>query len=116
MSAMPQELGPDDEALINNHQSLAVMAYRMGAVERNVAQLLERFDSVAQYYVTNATLILMLDPIKERLKELEDAQKEREQSQNVERGQFRIAIAVAIITAIITPLFTLLINYMMLHK
>lgn len=94
------------QAQINTSDSMAVMAFRMGAVERDVKEVLKKFDSVAQFYVTNATLVLMLDPVKERLTELENIEKERDKKKSSEQAQFKLAMTMAVLS----PVFTIIIS------
>lgn len=92
-----------------NQESLAVIAYRMGAVERHIESLIGRFDTVAQYYVTNATLMLTLDPVKERLHELETNEKERDRKRGNEQAQFKLAVTIAILSPIFSAIVSLLV-------
>lgn len=108
MSQTSELPAPND---LSQHQdSLAVMAYRMGAVERNVATLVERFDGVAQFYVTNATLMLTLNPLKERIEDLEKNEKEREKTRSNEQSQFRLAITVAVLSPMLSIVINLILN------
>ncbi len=93
-----------------NHDSLAVMAYRMGAVERNVQGLVDRFDSVANNYVSTATLMLTLDPLKARIVELETNEKDRDKKRSNEQAQFKLAITMAIIAPTLSIVVNLIIN------
>ncbi len=93
-----------------NHDSLAVMAYRMGAVERNVQGLVDRFDSVANNYVSTATLMLTLDPLKARIGELELDEKEREKKRTTEQAQFKLAITMAVIAPMLSIIVNLIVN------
>ena len=96
--------------IANNHDSLAVLAYRMGAVERNVQTVIDKFDGVAQFYVTTATLMLTLDPLKDRITDLENADKEREKQRTTEQGQFKLAIAMAVVAPLVSIVVNLMIN------
>ena len=87
-----------------------VVVYRLGEVEKALRDLSGKFDKVAQFYVSNPTLMLMLEPLKEKIKELEAKEQSRDNRKIAEQGQLKLAI----IMAILAPILTVIINVLIL--
>lgn len=92
---------------MSSEESLAVMAYRLGEVEKVLAKVDSKFDSVANLYVTQATLMLTLNPYKEDIRELQEYNKEQEKSRNQFNGQLKLVI----IGAFASPFISAVISY-----
>lgn len=101
---------PPGGVLMNPDDAPAVMAYRLGQVESKADQILSRFDRFAEVYVTTASLLLALDPIKGRVKDLEDHNKEQEQKKSNESSQFRLAITIAVLSPVFNIVVAVLLN------
>jgi hypothetical protein len=84
-------------------------AYRLGQLEKDVRALHGKFDLVAQHYVTAASLMLVLDPIRDRLKELENSEKERDQRRSNESAQFKLALTMAIFSPIMSAIVSFIV-------
>lgn len=90
--------------MLNPDDSPNVLAYRLGEVEKKVDRVLDRFDQAASLFVTTASLMLILEPVKDRIKELETKDKDAEQTKNSQQVQFRLALTMAVLS----PIFTMI--------
>lgn len=105
MASGPMGMNPDDAPL--------VLAYRMGQVENKLDALTGKFDLLATHYVTTSTLMLTLEPVKERLKELEDSAKQIELRKSNEQSQFKLAMAIAIFSPIMAAVVSIVVSLLL---
>ena len=96
--------------LVNPDDAPAVIAYRLGQVETSNREILNRFDRFAELYVSTPALLMHLEPIKSKVKELEDHNKEREQKKASETSQFRLAITIAVLSPVFNIVVAVLLN------
>lgn len=94
-------MSPDDAPI--------VMSYRLGEVEKKVDAILNKFDMVAQHYVSHASLMLILDPLKDRVKDLEKNEQSRETRRSNESSQFKLAMAIAIFSPIFSAFISIVV-------
>ncbi len=95
--------------MMGTSDSLGLIAYRLGELEKSVGIIGGKFDKVADLYVNHASLVLILDPLKTNIRELQEAKKEEEKTKDQASAQLRLAIVVAIVSAVFTPIATILI-------
>lgn len=81
---MTQHLGDDPKLAYK--EDLNVMVYRMGILETTLEGLGLKLDTVINKYPTNDTLKLILDPIRDDLKDLK-AKSEEEAKEKVRASQ-----------------------------
>ncbi len=98
------------EHVISPDDAPVVVAYRMGELEKKATAILDRLDKFAELYISHSALVLILEPFKTRLNELENAEKERERRKNNETSQFRLAVFVAIFSPVMSILISVLFN------
>lgn len=101
---------PPGHMQLDASESLALVAYRLGELEKVVGTMNGKFDKVADLYVNHASLVLILEPIKTAVRELQDHNKEEEKSKNQASSQLKLAIIVAITSPIVSAVVTILIG------
>ena len=96
--------------VLDANESLAVIAYRLGQLETVVGKIDNKFDRVADLYVNHASLTLILNPLKEKINELENENKAKQTEKDQAASQLRLAIIVAVMSPIVSAIVTILIG------
>ena len=87
-----------------------VLAYRVGQVEHTLSQIVMKLDLIAQNYPTTATIQLLLDPLKARVTDLENQNKEEERARVGAAAQLKLAMVVAAVSPVFTIIITLVLT------
>ncbi len=101
--------GVHHHSIMNPDDAPLVMAYRLGELEKKMDLALGKFDLMAQHYVNHTSLMLILDPLKTHIKELEDKDKERDQRRSNESAQFKLALTMAIFSPIMAAIVSIIV-------
>lgn len=101
----------DDEQLNEKSEGghPAVVAYRMGVVESEIAKLGAKMDTIITLYPTEARVMQMLRPMEDDIIEIKRNKERENQQKATYQGQLRIALAAAILSPVVSVLITLLV-------
>lgn len=97
MQHLPTSGVPSDD-------TLGVIAWRLGTLEEIVSKIDGKFDSVANLYVNQASLMLILNPIKEDVRELQHYNKEKEKEKNQRDGQMKLVLIGAAASPVVSAI------------
>lgn len=84
----------------------SVLAYRMGQVELRLTELKGQLEGISRHYPTIETINLMMNPLKDRITEIEA----KNQAEETARGQYTAQLKLAIIAACISPIISAVIG------
>lgn len=86
---------------------LNVVAYRLGIVETDLKSMDIKLDRIINEYPTHAMLELVIRPMREKLKELEDDKKTEAQDRFKQQQSLKVALFSAIISPIASVILIL---------
>lgn len=87
-----------------------VLAYRVGQVEQTLNQIVGKLDLISQNYPTTATIQLLLEPLKDRVIDLEAKNEKEENARTTASAQLKLALVVAAVTPAFTIIVTLILT------
>lgn len=103
MNSQPGEVNTDPKFLYQDN--LDVLAYRMGIVETDLKSMDIKLDRVINEYPTHHMLSLVLQPLRDKVDELEK-ERRADQEHKVKASQ---SYKTAVFSAIASPIFSIII-------
>lgn len=89
---------------------LGVLIHRMGTLETGLESIGLKIDNMGTAYPTMIHVDLLLQPLREKIKDLEEDSKEKEKTESAKQGQFRLALIMAVLSPIFSIIITILLD------
>lgn len=89
---------------------LGILIHRMGTLETDIGGLGKKIDNMGTAYPTMIHVDLLLQPLREKIADLEEDKKEKEKEESSKQGQFRLALIMAVLSPIFSIIITILLD------
>jgi hypothetical protein len=89
---------------------LGILIHRMGTLESGVESLKDMVGNMGTLYPTTIHVDLIVAPLREKITNLENNEKERERDRIKQTAQFKLAMAMAVVAPLITLFITLVLD------
>ena len=93
------------DQVMSDSVKLGVLIHRMGSLETGMAAIGTKLDNIGNLYPTMMTVELLLSPMRTKIQELEEGNKEKER----EASKFTTQLKLALIMAVVGPVLSVVI-------
>lgn len=98
------------ETSMSDSVKLGIVIHRMGALETGMADIGVKIDNMGSLYPTMMHIDLLLNPLREKITNLEKDQKEKEKEEATRLGQLKLAVIMAVFSPIVSIVLAFLIE------